>query len=268
MACAGRHHEKVLAPAPGVLSILCWLWQEPGPRKFLPQHVNVLQQMFVRTLTVPHRFICVADSADGFSSEVEVVITPPAALEAGQLRSPEGPRFPSCYRRLWAFSEEARQVFGERVFLTDIDIVLIRDIGPLIERDEDFVGWRPIARWGKRNDRIGGGMYLLRTGSRTRVWTDFKGQKSIAVARAHGFRGSDQAWISHCLGRNPVWPQNCGLYSIRDLHDGRDPLPADARLVQFNGTTKPWDSRIEWVRQHWQSYESRSTPASRELRTS
>lgn len=235
-----------------MLSIVTWLWDEPGSRKYLPEHVNVQQRMFARTLTVPHRFICVADDAKGFAPEVEVVRTPAVALEAGRLRSPEGPRFPSCYRRLWTFSEEARTVFGERVFLTDIDIVLTGDIAPLVERDEDFVGWRPIARWGKRNDRIGGGMYLLRTGSRARVWADFDGKKSIAVARAQGFRGSDQAWLSYCLSQEPVFPHNCGLYSIRDLHDGRDPLPADARLIQFNGPQhKPWNSRIEWVRQHW-----------------
>jgi hypothetical protein len=233
-----------------VLSILCWLWQEPGPRKFSPEHVNVLQRMCARTISVPHRFICVADSSLGFSTDVEVVITPPEALEAGRLRSPEGPRFPSCYRRLWTFSEEATKFFGERVFLTDIDVVLTGDIAPLLDIPDDFVGWRPMASWGNSN-RIGGGMYLLRTGSRTRVWTDFNGKRSIAVARAHGFRGSDQAWISHCLGRNTVWPQNSGLYSIRDLHNGRDPLPADARLVQFNGPVKPWGSRIEWVREHW-----------------
>jgi hypothetical protein len=236
-----------------VLSIVTWLWDEPGNRKYRPEHVNVMQRMFARTLTVPHRFICVADDAKGFAPEVEVVITPPAALEAGRLRSPEGPRFPSCYRRLWTFSDEACSVLGERVFLTDIDAVATGDIAPLVDRDDDFVGWRPLAKWGKRDDRIGGGMYLLRTGSRTRVWSDFNGTKSIAVARGHGFRGSDQAWLSYCLGRNTVWPQKCGLYSIRDLHDGRDPLPADALLVQFNGPQqKPWNSPLAWVKQHWQ----------------
>lgn len=235
-----------------MLSIVCWLWDEPGRRKYLPEHVNVLQRMFARTLSMPHRFICVADDAQGFTPAVEVVITPAPAREAGRLRSPEGSRFPSCYRRLWTFSEDAQAAFGDLVFLTDIDIVLTADIAPLVDRTEDFVGWRPMARWGKRNDRIGGGMYLLRTGSRPKVWTEFQGAKSIARARAAGFRGSDQAWLSYCLGQEPAWPQKCGLYSIRDLHDGRDPLPDDARLVQFNGPAKPWDSKIEWVRQHWQ----------------
>jgi hypothetical protein len=235
-----------------VLSIVCWIWSEPGSRKYLPGHVNVLARMFARTLSVAHRFICVADSAQGFSPEVEVVITPALAREAGRLKSPEGSRFPSCYRRLWTFSEDARQVFGERVFLTDIDVVLTADLTPIVDRPEDFVGWRPLARWGRNNDRIGGGMYLLRTGSRAHVWTEFQGAKSIARARAAGFRGSDQAWLSYCLSRETVWPQKCGLYSIRDLHNGRDPLPADARLVQFNGPAKPWDSKIEWVRTHWQ----------------
>ncbi len=235
-----------------MLSIVTWLWDEPGNRKYRPEHVNVMQRMFARTLTVPHRFICVADEAKGFAPEVEVVITPPAALEAGRLRSPEGPRFPSCYRRLWTFSDEACSVLGERVFLTDIDIVLTGDLAPVVSRDEDFVGWRPLARWGKRDDRIGGGMYLLKTGTRTRVWSDFNGAKSIAVARGHGFRGSDQAWLSYCLaGKEVCWPQKSGIYSIRDMKGMEHKLPGDAIVVHFNGATKPWDSPIKWVREYW-----------------
>ena len=114
-------------------------------------------------------------------------------------------------------------MLGERVLLVDIDFVVIRDMAHLLDRPEDFVGWRPRALWGRPN-RIGGGMYLLRTGSRTGVYQDFKGATSIREARNAGFRGSDQAWISYKLGRPAVWPANSGLYSIRDLRNGKDPL--------------------------------------------
>ncbi len=234
-----------------MLSVVVWLWQE-STRLFLPAHVNTMRKMLARHLPAPHRFICVCDSTEGFASDVEVLLTPPPAAQAGKLRNPEGPRFPNCYRRLWNFSTAASAAFGERILALDIDLVALADLQPLLDTDEDFVGVRPHMRWGN-HQRVAGGMYLLRTGTRCEVWERFKGAASIAEARRAGFRGSDQAWISYCLGKNAtVWPEPSGLYSIRDLKDGRLPLPADARLVQFNGRTKPWDSRLPWVTQHWQ----------------
>lgn len=232
-----------------LISVVCWLWRETG-RDFRPAHVNVLQRMMARHLPAPHRFICVADSAAGFDPGVEVYVTPQAARDVGRLRNPEGPRFPSCYRRLWMFSRDAREL-GEVVLVLDIDLVVTGDLASVVARQEPFVGWRPRMTWGGP-DRIGGGIYLLRTGLHTEVWDSFRGQSSISAARAAGYRGSDQAWLSYRLGsRCAVWSERSGLYSIRDMRDGRLPLPSDALLVQFNGPTKPWTSQLGWVKSHW-----------------
>lgn len=233
-----------------------------GDRPYEPAHVNTLARAVKRNLSRPHRFICVADSAGGFSADVEVHLTPPEAREIGALRSPEGGRFPSCYRRLWNFSEGAR-AFGDKLLCIDIDLVPTRDWGPLFDREEDFVGWRPLRDWGRKL-RFGGGIYLLKPGSRRHVWEGFKGAESIAEARAAGMRGSDQAWISYKLGAvEPYYGRDAGIYSIRDLTYGttvsnfRKPkvinpkLPSDARLVQFNGPVKPWSSKLPWVQERW-----------------
>ena len=234
-----------------MISIVAYLWLGKDPRRvFLPEHVTTLARMIKRTLSIPHRFICISDEVEGFGPDVEVMKTPPAAAALGALASPEGARFPSCYRRLWTFSQEAT-VLGERVFLIDIDLVVLKDMAPLLNRTEDFVGWRPKAHWGKPN-RLGGGMYLLKTGSRPFVFRDFHGAPSIQQAKAAGYRGSDQAWISFNLGRRAVvWPNTAGLYSIRDMKNGLAPLPKDAVAVQFNGPQKPWSSKLPWVREHW-----------------
>lgn len=232
-----------------MISVVVWLWQS-SLRDFEPNHVNTEQKMFAKHFGAQHRFICIADDSRGLSRGVEFFPTPEAAKEAGKLLTPEGERFPSCYRRLWTFSADARAL-GDVVLLLDIDLVLVRPINDLIDHLEEFIGWRPMARWGA-HDRLAGGMYALRTGTRTRVWDDFHGEESITQASRAGYRGSDQAWISYKLGRDAaVWPERSGLYSIRDLRSGRAPLPADARLVQFNGPIKPWDSELPWVRKHW-----------------
>jgi hypothetical protein len=235
-----------------VKSIVTWMWSGTnlGDRPYLPKHVNTLRKAVARNMSEPHRFICVADSAEGFDPEVEVFITPPEAKEIGELRSPEGGRFPSCYRRLWNFSEGAR-AFGDRILCIDIDLVPVRDLVPIFDRAEPFVGWRPYRDWGRKL-RFGGGIYLLTPGAKTDVWTRFRGAESARQARAAGFRGSDQAWISYRLAASePYWGREAGIYSIRDMKGKEHRLPSDARLVQFNGPTKPWGSPLPWVKEHW-----------------
>lgn len=221
-----------------------------GGRRYLPEHVNTLQRMVARHLPEKHRFICVADSSKGFSPAVEVVITPPEALKVARFKTPEGARFPSCYRRLWTFSEAAKAL-GERVLMIDVDLVVLRDLTPIFDRTEDFVGWRPFRDWGAQL-RFGGGIYLLTPGTRTHVWDDFNGEESIRKARSKGFRGSDQAWISYKLGATEKYfGRESGIYSIRDMRGTEHMPPSDARLVQFNGPVKPWESKLPWVRVKW-----------------
>ncbi len=240
-----------------MISVVCWLWAGTGNlsrREFLPEYVNVLGKLISRNLSIPHRFICVSDSSEGLASHVEWFETPPEAKRVGLLQSPEGPRFPSCYRRLWSFSKEAAAL-GETILVIDIDLVVVGNIDHLFDSTEDFVGWRPYRDWGAKL-RFGGGIYRLRTGTRAHVWENFKGSESIKKARAANFRGSDQAWISYQLTKGNAeeayWDRTTGLYSVRDLNPALT-LPRDARLVQFNGGVKPWQSPVGWVRQAWKA---------------
>lgn len=236
-----------------MLTVVTWLWPGVGPRRFEPAHVEATASNIRRHLRLPHRFVCIADDPSGFPSHsaCEVIETPPGARRVAHIVSPEGTRFPACYRRLWLFSAEAEAI-GSRFLAIDIDLVATGDLARIAAAPGDFVGWRPRAGWGNR-DRYGGGLYLLDAGARRQVWDRFEGAPSILAARAAGFRGSDQAWISYVLGpAERVWPSDVGIYSIRDLANGRRPLPADARLVQFNGPVKPWGSPLAWVREHWQ----------------
>lgn len=233
-----------------MLSIVTWIWSE-GFRDYRPEHVNTLRRMVARHLSVPHRLVCVTDETKGFDPDVVVMKTPKEAAALSHIRSPEGQRFPSCYRRLWMFSDAAREL-GDRVLLIDVDLLVVKDFANVVNRDEDFVGWRPYRDWGAQM-RFGGGIYLLRTGTRTKVWDNFKGADSIAKARSKGYRGSDQAWISYQLGATePYWDRDAGIYSVRDFPNA--PMPADARIVQTNGPVKPWSDAarsIPWMREAW-----------------
>lgn len=222
-------------------SFVCYYWNEDPRRPYLPEYVNALQRAFKRCLPEKHRFVCVADTSQGLSKDVEFIELSPAAKKLAELKSPEGLRFPSCYRRLWTFSDEFGQLFDkdEWIMVGDVDMVPVRDLTPLFDMPGEFVGWRPSRDWG-RQKRFGGGSYLLKPSRRLKIFDDFKGEVSIREARAAGFRGSDQAWISYKLAATErCWDQHCGIYSVRDMGPSLD-LPPQARLIHFNGNLKPW----------------------------
>lgn len=228
-------------------SIICWQWNI-GFRSYKPIHVNWLASACKMHCSFPHRFICITDEKKGFSNDVEVMPLPDAAREVAKLQSVEmNKRFPSSYRRLWAFSKEAT-VLGDRVMNLDIDCMVVGDLAPLFDNDYPFVGWRPQSVWGKEN-RIGGGTWLLRTGAHPEVWEDFSIQEA-QKARKIGWRGSDQAWLSYKLAHKcAVWPQHSGIYQKQDGAQQWKQIATDARIIHFNGHMDYWELRhkIRWV---------------------
>jgi lipopolysaccharide biosynthesis glycosyltransferase len=230
-----------------VLTVVTWLWRGAS-RNFKPKHADTLQRMVARNLTIPHRFVCITDE-DGF--QCETLKTPAGAAKWAKVPTPEGHGFPACYRRLWLFSEEAKNL-GDRFLLLDLDCVVVGSLDAICSRPEPFVGWVPgESVWGGKH-RYGGGMYLLTAGSHPEVYDDFKGQASIAEARKY-FRGSDQAWLNFKLwGKTASMSHESGIHMFREFKATPEKVPAGAVIVQFSGPTKPWDvPKLGWVQEHW-----------------
>jgi hypothetical protein len=234
------------------VTIACFQWNI-GYREYLSHYVNVLCRAVRRNLSIPHRFVCITDETDGFDPAVELMPLPESARKVADIPSPEGARFPSSFRRLWLLSDEAR-CLGDRVFQTDIDCVVTRSLDRLMSVDADFVGWKPNSTWGTKG-RIGGGTWMVRTGVFGELWERFAEDPAaeIAAARLEGYRGSDQAVLSKWFNGGVTWPRDAGIYQSQDMKARRfTALPDDARLVHFNGVTKPWNCiGIPWVRKHW-----------------
>ncbi len=226
------------APAPGYHT-----W-------FEAEHVNVMARMVARFYPAPHEFVCVTDDPEGLSSDIRYV---PLWPDFADLPNPNGPSFPSCYRRLKLFSQEAAQLIGDRFVLVDLDCVITGDLRPLWDRPEDFV----ILRSAHPQLFYSGAMLLMRAGARSRVWSEFDPVESPAKARAQRHFGSDQAWISACLGPGEAcWSPDDGVYSFyKHILPNEGALPADARLVNFHGAVNPWDPRViakcPWVSEYW-----------------
>lgn len=233
-------------------SVICWRWKpQPGYRStFGPETVNTLAAMVRRHYPHPHRFICVTDDSHGLDARVEVV---PAWNDFANVPSPHGGKNPSCYRRLRMFHPDAAQWFGERFVSLDLDVVITGDLTPLWHRSEDIVLWGDTNK--RRGSHYNGSMILLTAGSRPKVWTQFdpvvSPQQSVA---AHAW-GSDQGWISYCLGGGEAkWSKADGVYSFRNDLKQEMPLPRGARIVMFHGVHDPWGSVAQqkpWVRAHY-----------------
>lgn len=236
-----------------MLSVVTYKWTPAAGYRstFGPETVNVLRRMVARHYPHPHRFICVTDDPKGIGADVEIV---PLWNDFADLPSPHGGKNPSCYRRLRAFSPDIAHVYGERFVSLDLDCVITADLSPLWNRPEPFVAW------GDTNPLPGshynGSMLLMTAGARRQVWDDFDPRTSPQKALAARCFGSDQGWISYCLGKGEArWTKADGVYSYRNDLQGLGELPGNARIVIFHGSIDPWHpkaQRLGWVRECYQ----------------
>lgn len=236
-----------------MLSVVTWKWKPaPGYRStFGPETVNTAKRMVARHYPDPHRFLCVTDDPAGIDADVEIV---PLWNDFANVPSPHGGNNPSCYRRLRMFHPEIGQVFGERFVSMDLDCVVTGDLRPLFNRTEDFVAW------GDTNPKPGshynGSLMLMTAGARPQVWTQFDPATSPQLSLRAQCWGSDQGWISYCLGGGEKkFGHKDGVYSFRnDLQQTRE-LPQNARLVIFHGRHDPWgpyaQMNFRWIAEHY-----------------
>ena len=233
-----------------MITVVTWKWHTPGYRStFKAFTVNALARMVREHYPHPHRFVCVTDHPDGLDPEIEAI---PDWKDFAVLRSPSGPRNPSCYRRLRLFHPEIGKVLGARFVSMDLDCVIPGDLTALFHRSEDFL------MWGDTNPKThyNGSFLLMTAGARPQVWTDFNPDVSPRKACEAGHFGSDQGWISYRLGGGETkLTSKDGIYSFNnEIAQNQNHLPPNARIVFFHGRNDPWGDycqRIPWVRQHY-----------------
>lgn len=260
------------------LSFVCWKWKTPpggGARFFASEHVNTLRAMLARHYARPHRLLCVTDDPHGLDPRVEAIPLPLTGFEhlvnpheipylTEKQRATSGAHgarrsFPSCYRRLWAFSEEARAALGPRVFSLDIDVIVMGDLIPLVEKagDATFCGWYDERfSWNK----IAGGAFLMTTGAHTNVWTDFNPDTSPQEALRAGNKGSDQAWMSYKLWPPKAhWSSDDGVVKVSWIRRPTSSALNKVRLAFTAGYAPPWSLRMQqkypWITRYYKGDE-------------
>jgi hypothetical protein len=236
-----------------MLTIVTFLWKpRPGYRsKFSTQHVNVLRRMVRRHYRQPHRFVLLTDDPTGITEpDIEVF---ELWRDFANVQNPSGRGNPSCYRRLRLFAPEPGKFLGERFVCLDLDTVIVDDMAPVWDRDDDFVIWKS----GTSGNPYNGSMFMLKAGARPNVWLDFDPVWSPINTRRAGLYGSDQAWIAHSCGAGEkTWSAADGVLSFRlNLEHRSGGLPERSRIVFFHGNGDPWDPPIQkrypWVKKAW-----------------
>ena len=237
------------------LKVVCWKWEAPiGYRSaFTHLQVNTLYSMVKRHYHKPFELVCITDNERLLDPAIRVI--PLKQVEKfAHLPSPHGGLNPACYRRLVMYSEEAREMIGERFVSVDLDVVLVDDVTPVWDRPEDFMIWGETLRRTPYN----GSMQLMTAGARKQVYDRFDPDTSPRAARTAGFDGSDQAWISYVLGPHEKrWTKDDGVYSFR-LHvkPNAGKMPKGARVIFFEGQVDPWSPFAQklcpWIKEHWQ----------------
>ena len=105
-------------------NVICIKWGT----KFGPQYVNRLYNMVERNLTIPHRFICFTDNAEGLVDGIEVRPLPFLNDEG----LPE-----KAWKKLGLFSNNLGDLEGEALFL-DLDVVIRDNIDCFFEKEGEF----------------------------------------------------------------------------------------------------------------------------------
>lgn len=216
------------------LTVVTWLWQGWRPL-YDVSHVEAMQRMLREFLPIPHEFMCVTDSPGeiNFCRAIQTFDCPRVAVRESQ---------PNCYRRLVLFGPRAREVFGDHILSIDLDCVIFQDISPLIT-DDDF----KIVKGTQAP--YNGSMWLLKTGTRDKVWSDFDPARSPITARSRmangrNYLGSDQAWLSHRIPHEPMWSEDDGIYQFFKQRTQKEVVPANARMMFFPGLIKPWHPEV------------------------
>jgi hypothetical protein len=236
-----------------MINFVTWKWRQANfPDIYRAEHVNVLEAMVRRNYDGQCRFICVTDDPEGITGE-----TFPLWSDCDGMPNASGANFPSCYRRLKIFDPATQESMDicpdDRVISLDLDTVIVGEINSLFDRSDAFVCWKVM--FGAL-EAFNGSLWMLRAGSHAEVWEDFDGERSAKEAIDAGFRGSDQAWISHKIGVDaPGWGFEDGVLSfVKDIRLKQAQLPPDARIVSFYGHVKPWDDiAADWpdIVSHW-----------------
>lgn len=227
------------------LNIITWFWQQKrGRAKYKPEHVNKWADMVDQHLSTPHQLYCVTNEPQKIDSRVKVLPMPDSCEHITTSRWSKEKGKPQCFRRIDMFRSDAADFYGDRFVCMDLDCVIFDSIDSLFDRDEDFV----MCEGTHEKRPYNGSMMMIRAGTRPQVFNLLT--KERAKAASDVYIGSDQAWISYCLGWcEATWGEKDGVFYYGKPENRRAKPPEGLKIMFFPGHPKPWEVKnIRWIR--------------------
>ena len=215
------------------LTVLTWLWRQNRSRfVYTADHVNIWAKAVRANTSMDIELACVTDVPEGIDSSIRIIPLPQEFdYQVAQWRIDRG--LPQCFRRVSMFSPKAADTFGERFVSMDLDAVILSNLDHVFGCKDDF----RMLKGGSGSRPYNGSLLIMTAGARSQVYTKFT-PKAAEKACAK-YVGSDQAWISYCLG----WGEKIftrdehGIYFLsRGVF--RRAIPGKVKLAFFPGEPK------------------------------
>ena len=198
-----------------------------------------------RNSTVPFNFVCVTDDPTGINKDIKIVELWDKCKNLG-----------GCFNRLYTFSPDMRDLFGDRFMCIDLDCVILQNIDPLLERQEDFLILQyPKRAHNAKEQHYCGGLYIMDAGCRSQVWNTFSESSLITIkerAKEGKVVGSDQAWISICLNNNEqTISDKDGVYIFHYIN--KKSPPKNTRIIFTVGNRSPKNQlgQYGYIKNNW-----------------
>lgn len=211
-------------------NVICVKWGT----KFDAHYVNRLYKMVEKNLTLPHRFVCFTDNADGIDKNIEIRPLP----ELNDDGLPE-----KAWKKLGLFSRHLADLEGTALFL-DLDIVILRNIDDFFNVPGEFL---IIKDWDFPNANIGNSsVFRFEVNKHANIISDFYSEGKDIRERYK----NEQAFLSHEMEQKDIlnfWNKNWCISFKRNCLQ-RWPLcyfkmakePSEAvKILIFHGRPNP-----------------------------
>ena len=232
--------------------------------KYSPEYVNLLAAMVRKNLTIPHRFVCFTDNAEGLNSRIEVRPLPEMEIDA---RLPE-----RCWRKLSIFQERLDDLVGQALFM-DLDVLIWDNLDSFFEIAGEFY---IIRDWNlKRQDIGNSSLFRFEIGKYPDLLQYYL-EHSEQVRKENR---NDQWFITRQMrqkGLLQYWPDDWCVsfrkscmrpFPLGYFLDTKLP-PKGTKAVIFHGNPNPdvaikgWHSPdflkavrpVKWIEQTWEKY--------------
>ena len=243
-----------------ILTIVTCLWHDEKRDqlrnyKFGVEHVLIWKSMIDRNISREREYVCLTNMRSAADELAKNGIRP---VPLDMSRHVPG----TCFVRLMARRPDIGGILGRRIFMTDLDIVVVANIDDIVNRPEDNVLWRnPRYEQGGRRAFYQGSIQLFDAGARSFLYRDFDPQYTPQWINRR-FGGAEQAWFSERLDWNePYWTDADGIFGAGRIFDGRpdggvtSELPPSAKIVSCPGNRAPWQEEMQqknpWIKEFY-----------------